>query len=98
MKLIKIKKRYLIFRDEVKKIFQPLTKEIKLAPTICLDFSEVKFISRSFADELLNFLSNFKRRKIRIKILNLKPNLKKMLELVEKSKEKTKRELILACL
>lgn len=99
MKFIKIKKRYLIFREEAKKIFKPLTKRLKPEP-IYLDFSEVKFISRSFTDELLNFLSWLKARKakVNVRIFNLKPNLKKMVKLVKKSKERTKRELTFICL
>lgn len=97
MKFIKIQKKYLIFRDEAKKLFEPLVKKSKRLgqEPIYLDFDEVKFISRSFTDELLNFLSWLKARKANIKIINLKPNLKKMIKLIKKSKEKTKRELTL---
>lgn len=96
MRIIKIQKRYLIFREEAKKILKSLAKKSKPGP-IYLDFSEIKFISRSFADELLNFLDRLGARKIRVKILNLKPNLKKMIELVKKSKEKIKRGMIFIC-
>jgi anti-anti-sigma regulatory factor len=82
--LIPIKKRFLIFRDEAKGI-KRMSKKIA-RQNIYLDFSKVDFISRSFADELLNII----REKERIEIVNLKPHLEKFLKIVKKTKEKVK--------
>jgi anti-anti-sigma regulatory factor len=79
--LILIKKRFLIFRDEAKRIARIAKKRPK--QNICFDFSKVDFISRSFADELLNIIAS----KNKIKIVNLKPHLKKFLNKIEKTKK-----------
>ncbi len=82
---IKIKKKFLIFREEAQKMEKISKKELKHSNSVCFDFSEVSFVSRSFVDELLNILAKEKR----IKIVNLKPNLNKFLNIVKKTKRKT---------
>lgn len=84
---IQIKKRFLTFRDEAKEI-EKMSKKIS-RDNVYLDFSNVDFISRSFADELLNIIEKTKR----IKIANLNPDLKKFLQIVKKTKEKTKKKI-----
>ncbi|MBT9151323.1 MAG: hypothetical protein DDT40_01514 [candidate division WS2 bacterium] len=84
---IPIKKRFLIFRDEAKEI-EKMSKKIS-RDNVYLDFSNVDFLSRSFADELLNIIEEKKR----IKIVNLKPHLEKFFKIVTKTKEKTKKPL-----
>jgi len=88
--LIKIKKRFLIFRDEAKKIKKAsrayLTQnKLKLVE---LDFAQVDFFSRSFADELLKVIYSLNKEKIQVKIINLKPELKKILNIVKKTRIK----------
>jgi len=56
---------------------------------VYLDFSNVDFFSRSFADELLNIIE----KKKRIKIINLNPHLKKIFKIVAKTKQKTKKSI-----
>ena len=84
---IPIKKRFLIFRDEAKEI-EKMSKKIS-RDNVYLDFSNVDFLSRSFADELLNII----REKKRIKIINLKPRLAKFFRIVKDTKEKTKKTI-----
>jgi anti-anti-sigma regulatory factor len=84
---IPIKKRFLIFRDEAKEI-EKMTKK-RSRDNVYLDFSNVDFLSRSFADELLNIIEE----KRRIKIVNLKPHLEKFFKIVTKTKEKTKKSI-----
>ena len=82
--LVPIKKRFLIFRDEAKKISKRVPSQ-----DVYLDFSKVDFISRSFADELLNIIEE----KRRIKIVNLKPRLEKFFEIVKTTKQKAKKTI-----
>jgi anti-anti-sigma regulatory factor len=73
---ISIQKEYISFRTEVENIEAMVKKELKKNSTavIALDFSIVKFISRSFADELLNMTEKFSgkgrsKEKIRNEVL-----------------------------
>jgi len=84
---IPIKKRFLIFRDEAKEI-EKMSKKIS-RDNVYLDFSNVDFLSRSFADELLNII----KEKKGIKIVNLKPHLEKFFNIVTKTKQKTKKAI-----
>lgn len=86
---IKIKKKYLIFRSDINEVFKNITQK----KNIHLDFSQVKFISRSFADEFLNAVNELKTKKAVIKIINLKPQFKKLINRVRKTKEEIKKEL-----
>lgn len=47
-----------------------------------LDFTEVCFISRSFADELVSFVDNYKTRKYRIECVNVAPDIAQLLTIV----------------
>jgi len=82
---VKIKKNFLIFREDARKIEKISQEKLKKFNSIYFDFSNVEFISRSFLDELLNIMAKEKR----IKILNLQSNLKKFFNKVKKTKEKT---------
>ena len=90
---MKIKKKYLIFREDAKKLSIAIQNEAKKdkTKTISFDFSDTAFLSRSFIDEFLNVIDNLKKKKIIIKIVDLKPQLKKFLEQVEKKKKALKR-------
>ncbi len=81
---IKIKKKFLIFREEAKNLKEIAKKEMKRSDTVLFDFSNVKFFSRSFTDELLNILANQER----IKIINLSSHLKKFLKIIKATKYK----------
>ena len=93
-KIIKIQKKYLVFREETKKLKKILDQELKKsdAESIYLDFDKVNFISRSFADQLLELLISYKVEHINIKLINLKPSIEKIIKLVKKTKEKIKKE------
>jgi len=60
---------------------------------ITLNFSNVNFISRSFADELLNFLSDFQKQKIAVKLKSLNLAVSNMLNIVKNQKAKTRAEV-----
>ncbi len=79
---IPIKKKFLIFRNEAKEI-EKMSKRTS-CQDIYFDFSMVDFVSRSFADELLNIFQEKKE----IKIINLKPHLEKFFKIVKKTKGK----------
>lgn len=85
--IISIKKRFLAFREEAEKIGK-IGKKTS-GGNIYFDFSKVDFVSRSFADELLNVIRESKR----IKIINLKPHLANFFEIVKNSKEKIRKAI-----
>jgi len=80
---IEIKKNSLIFREEAKSLEKLAKKKLKQSDSVSLDFSNLKFFSRSFADELLNVLARQKS----IKIVNLPLHLEKFLKIVKKTKK-----------
>src|SRR3989344_291876 len=80
---------------EAKKILRDIFKiknEQKNLKNIYLDFLQVAFISRSFSDELLNTINYLESQGVLVDIINLKPNLKKLINRVEKIKEKIQKE------
>ena len=89
---IKIKKNYLLFREHAKNIFNALPRNVQ-PRTVNLDFSELNFMSRSFVDELLTTITRSRNKKFFIKIVNLKPSLKKFFNQVKKTKEKIQKEV-----
>ena len=93
--IIKIQERYLIFRDQAERLKNILEKKIKTsqANEVYLDFSKVVFVSRSFADELLNILFKFTLNKKYIKIINQTATVKILFSTVKKTKEKIQKEL-----
>ena len=76
-KTIKIERKNLIFRDQAQNLLN------KKKEKICFDFSKVDFISRSFADELLEIME----KKKNIKIININSDIKKLLSVVKKSRK-----------
>jgi len=96
--IVKIPKRYLIFRDQACELKCALEKKFKENQTneIYLDFSKVIFISRSFADELLNILSEFALSKKYIKIIGQMSAVKIFLNTIKKKKEKIQEEILLS--
>ena len=96
--LIKVNDQYLIFRDHARVLKEVILKELKERNTseVCLDFSQVHFISRSFADEFLEIINCFKKEKSKkIKVINKNPFIGQLLDIVENQKEKIKKELSL---
>lgn len=93
--LITIKKKYLIFREDARKISAIIQNKSKKEKnkTFCLDFSKTSFFSRSFIDEFLNIVKDFKEKKLIIKTINLKPQLERFLKRVEEKKQKIKKEI-----
>ena len=81
---IEIKKKFLIFREDAKKIKRICEKELEYSDFVLVDFSNVNFVSRSFTDELLNIIE----KEERIKILNLNYLLRKLLNTVKKTRKK----------
>lgn len=89
--VIKINKKYLVFRDQVNDILKNIEHK-KKSKKIYLDFEQVNFISRSFADEWLSKIDELQLEKT-IKIINLKSDPKKLLSIVKKTREKIAKEL-----
>lgn len=91
---IEIKKEFISFRDEARSIQSGIEKKMKekSSEEIVLDFSRVMFISRSFADELLNVVEKFSKEKKKVSFVNIKPEVKKLLLIVKRTKEKIRSE------
>jgi len=91
---IAILKKYLIFREDARKISAIIQNENKKEgnKTFYLDFSKTNFFSRSFIDEFLNMIDDLRKKKSIIKTINLKPQLEKFLKRVEKRKQNIKKE------
>jgi len=64
---IELSKKALVFRDDARKLIKLLKKNLKKSKIIYLDLSKVEFLSRSFIDELLNFLTKEKKVKVIIR-------------------------------
>lgn len=86
---IYIEEKYLPFRDNAKRI---LSKK-RLNRLCYLDFSNVEFMSRGFIDELLNNIELLQKKKITVKMKNLKPDLKYFINKVKLTKKRIKAEL-----
>lgn len=80
---ILIQKKYLIFREEAKKLVFKIKKINQ--KKVFLNFSKVNFMSRSFVDELLNQLKESKKEII---FKELKPSLSKFISKIKKTKSK----------
>jgi len=96
--LIKVKDQHLIFRDQAEALKGAISRRLKRKSNseVCLDFSQVHFISRSFADELLEIISYFQEEKSReIKVINQNFFVNQLFSIVKKQKEKIKKELFL---
>ena len=69
---IELTKKALVFRDDARKLIKLLKKNFKKSKIIYLDLSKVEFLSRSFIDELLNFLTKEKKVKVMIRNKSLR--------------------------
>jgi len=78
---ILIQKKYLIFREEAKKLVLKIKKTNQ--KKVFLNFSKVIFMSRSFVDELLNQLKDSKKEVI---FKELKPSLSEFISKIKKTK------------
>lgn len=85
---IQIEKKYLFFREDAKNLAEYIYKKNRenKSKIIFLDFSRVDFMSRSFADEFLNILSELKMKGIEVKLVYLKTVLKNFIFHVKKIK------------
>ncbi|TAL62933.1 MAG: hypothetical protein EPN85_01345 [Bacteroidetes bacterium] len=93
---IPILKEYISFRSEARNIESRIKKELKKnhSSVASLDFSEVVFISRGFADELLNVIEKFDGNGKKILFFNIKPEIKKLISIVKQSKEKIRNTVL----
>lgn len=84
-----------MFRENAQYLKDIIRKQVKndKIKILDLDFSGVRFFSRSFIDEFLNILEDFKKNKLTVKIVNLKPKLEKFLWQIKKRKEKIRKEM-----
>jgi anti-anti-sigma regulatory factor len=69
---IELTKKALVFRDDARELIKLLKKNLKKSKMIYLDLSKVEFLSRSFIDELLNFLTREKKVKVIIRNTSLR--------------------------
>lgn len=89
--IIHISKKLLVFRSDAIKIKKEADNSS--SDIIIIDFSEVHFISRAFADELLNISEKLQKDGVKIQLCNIKPNLKKLFQTVKNTRKRIKREL-----
>ncbi len=73
---------------------QKLGKEIGRIKSnkVTIDFSEVVFVSRAFADEWLNMLEQIPPKK-NVVLRHIKPDGKKMIQIVKKKKSEIRKQL-----
>jgi len=90
---LKIQRKYLFFRKDAKEILNHIFEKKKIPRNVYLDFSRVKFFSRSFIDELLNVISKLKEKEISVVIQNLNPQLRIMMDRVQKTKAEIQRAI-----
>lgn len=89
---IYLEKQAIAFRDDAKEI-EKLTKKVaKKYSIVYLDFSEVKFISRSFADELINVQEKLKEKGVSLRMKNTASNVRQMITLVRMTRRKILRQ------
>ena len=88
--LIKPETKHFIFRNQAKVFENIIVKKFKKSndSKLVLDFSEVYFISRSFADELLKIIDYFKEKNKTIKIINKNPYIQCLFRAVETRRKK----------
>ena len=81
---ISIERKTLIMRSAVEEIQSDIKKSGSRETS--LDFSRVIFVSASFADELLSMINIFSSKGIRVKLINLPGDVRKMISVVKKRK------------
>lgn len=93
---MKIKKKYLVFREDAKKLARASASHMRRqgVPRLSWDFSSTHFISRSFADELLSVLEHIQKEHKRIRVVGLKPKLQKLIKLVRQTRQKVKKKTL----
>ena len=87
---IRISKKLLAFREDAMNIKK---ESKKISSDILIDFSEVHFVSRAFADEFLNVIEEIKAEGKKINFIKMYPDVRKMLKLVKNGRKKIKKEL-----
>lgn len=90
-----IKEQCLIFREQVRHLRNLLLKKMKKSGDneLFLDLSRVLFMSRSFADELINLIENLDLQNKKIKLINQSLAIEQLLNTVKNTKKKIKKEL-----
>ncbi len=76
-------------REAVNVIRQALEKSA-LPSEVCIDFSDVTQISRSFADAVLKLRKDYQEKNVKIRFVYLNDFNRKMLELVERQARSSK--------
>jgi anti-anti-sigma regulatory factor len=79
-------------REQANKLFEVILKKLKKYSELHIDFSNIEFISRSFADELVKLKSQFSTAENYIEFCCLSRNVRQMLEAVEHTQSYSKRE------
>ena len=95
---MKIKKEYLVFREDAKRLAKASASQMQRqgVSRLSWDFSSTRFISRSFADELLSIIAKMQKEHTRIRIVGLEPKLQKFIALVRQARQKAHKEILSA--
>ena len=90
-----IKEQYLIFREQAISLRNLVLKTMKIDKNdeLFLDLSRVIFMSRSFADELVDIIENFNLENKKIKLINQSLVVNNLLNAVQNTKKKIKKEI-----
>ncbi|PKP56931.1 MAG: hypothetical protein CVT89_05355 [Candidatus Altiarchaeales archaeon HGW-Altiarchaeales-2] len=83
---------FLFTRLEGKVLSRKIEEMINKSPSekeILLDFREMTFISRSFADEIRKIKKKLENSGVSVKYINVCENVQKMIDVVERSVQKT---------
>jgi len=77
-------------RESAKLITQELIKKLSVSESkeAVLDFEDIVFVSRSFADEILDSIEMLRKKRIKVEIRNADFSVRKMLDLVKSQRRK----------
>jgi len=86
---------FIASREAARIITQELIKQLSASEDreAFLDFRSIVFVSRSFADEMLDSIEALRERSVRIKVKNANLSICKMLDLVKNKRQKILRRL-----
>ena len=89
--IITINTKLLAFRDQAKSLAKAAGQQ--KSPVLAFNFARVEFMSRSFADEFLNVLTDLKARKKTVALNALKPELRHFLTSIQQVRVRTRAEM-----
>ncbi len=92
---LKIKKKYLFFREDAKTLAESIWKknEKDKLKNVFFNFSNIEFMSRSFIDEFLNKIEELEGKGIKVQLIHLKSPLNNFINYIKKTKNKIRKAL-----